>query len=298
MSKLPNREKYEIYDQDVVQKINGTEIDEENKRTFLKGNPFLYNSSNSNLGIVSIEEYLVNYDDEEKSFGEVVYDNHYSERKRKRFVKKTLKDWKKEYLKIRDETIDKNLDALELLKEFKTLKINIVVRLLLIIFLVINLFILMINNERYLYDSIFIKVINNVSIYLIVFTLMYIVFYNVVFNDFKKFYKASKNVLNDMQYHLARDYKKKYTNVKKYYIKRIKKNFDRKPYDIKLVGEGKSNLNMFNEVTSLTINKVRNFKNKKVFYIIIKYILVIPSILLSLIEIVYLIYRLIKMTLF
>ena len=61
MVKAPNREKYEIYDQNIVQKMNGEQVDESVKKVFLRGNPFLYNLNNANMGVTSIEEYHVKF---------------------------------------------------------------------------------------------------------------------------------------------------------------------------------------------------------------------------------------------
>lgn len=315
MSKLPNREKYEIYDQEVVQKINGQEVDDLVKKVFLRGNPFLYNLNNSNMGIVSIEEYQVLFKGEEKTFGEIIHNRDYSRFKRKRFVKKTLKNWKKDYLKIRDKTIEENLGAVELISEINTLKFNKVLKLLLLIILVMITGISIIGSGKYIFaneilynisgviincllKNKMIRIINNISIYLLIITLIYSVFYNVCSKDFNHFYKTSKKVLSNAHYHLARDYKKKYANVRKYYLNGIKKNLIITPYDIRLVGEGKTNLKMFEDISSATVVRARRFKNKKIFYIIIKHILVILSISLSVIEIVYVIYELIKNLLF
>lgn len=317
MSKLPNREKYEIYDQEVVQKINGQEVDDLVKKVFLKGNPFLYNLNNSNMGIVSIEEYQVLFKGEEKTFGEVVHNRDYSKFKRKRFVKKTLKKWKKDYLKTRDKTIEENLGAVELINEINTLKFNKVLKLSLIFILILIILISVISSYKYdffvknefMYNineiisdcfmkNEFIRIINNISIYLLTTTLIYSAFYNVCSKDFRNFYKTSKKVLTNAHYHLARDYKKKYINVKKYYLNGINKNIICTPYDIRLVGEGKINLKMFEDISSATVIRARSFKNKKIFYIIVKHILVITSISLSLIEIVYLTFELFKNLLF
>lgn len=317
MNKLPNREKYEIYDQSIVQKINGQEVDESVKKVFLRGNPFLYNLNNANMGITTIEEYFVSFENEEKTFGEVIHDRDYSKFKRKRFVKRTLKKWKKDYLKTRDKTIEENLGAVELIGEINTLKFRKLVRFFLIVILVLIVLITTLSTGKYLFELKskflydlsniiiyafskykFIRIINNLSIYLLIITLIYSAFYNVVSRDFRDFYNTSKSVLSNAHFHLARDYKKKYKNVRKYYLSSINRNLITVPYDIRLVGEGKTNLKMFEEISSITVVRARSFKNKKIFYMIIKYILVISSISLSLIEIVYLIYELIKNLLF
>lgn len=317
MVKAPNREKYEIYDQNIVQKMNGEQVDESVKKVFLRGNPFLYNLNNANMGVTSIEEYYVKFCGEEKTFGEVVRCRDYSKFKRKRFVKKTLKDWKKEYLKTRDKTIEENLGAVELIGEINTLKFRNSLKLLLIVILVLIIFISSLSTGWFLSKTSsefinqlsiiiinsfsqvkFIKIINYISLYLLIIALIYSFLYNVISKDFRVFYKTSKNVLSNAHYHLARDYKKKYTRVRKYYISGIKKNLITAPYDIRLVGEGKENLKMFEDISSATVVRARNFKNKKIFFIIIKYILSISSIALSSVVIVYFAYQLIKNLLF
>lgn len=317
MNRLPNREKYEIYDQSVLEKFTEKENINLEKEVFLKGNPFLYNSSNEEIGVNSIEEYKVVFRKQERTFEEVIHDSNLSKFTKKRFVRKTLKNWKKDYLKTRDKTIEKNLGVSEFIGEIKTLKFNKLIRFWLIFILLLLLFISVLNTDKYLYDFKseilykinivlidcflrykFVRIINYISICLLIITLLYSIFYNIVFKDFKVFYDTSKKVLSNFQYHLARDYKKKYSKVKKYYLQGLNRKKYLIPYDIKLVGEGKTNLKMFEDISSLTVAKVRRFKNNKIFYIIIKYILVISSILLTLIEIVYLVYQIIKNLLF
>lgn len=317
MANSPNREKYEIYDQNVVQKINGEQVDESVKKVFLRGNPFLYNLSNAQMGIVSVEEYYVLFQGEEKTFGDVVRCRDYSKFKRKRFVKRTLKNWKKEYLKTRDKTIEENLGAVELIGEINTLKFKKSLKFFLILMLVLIACISSLSSGKYMSNNSssfinkfsiivveefsnnrFIKLMNYISVYLLIIALIYSFLYNVISKDFKVFYNTSKNVLSNAHYHLARDYKKKYAKFKKYYITGIKRNLITAPYDIRLVGEGKENLKMFEDISSATVVRARNFKNKKVFFIIIKYILSISSIALSSVVIAYFIYQLIKNLLF
>ena len=108
-------------------------------------------------------------------------------------------------------------------------------------------------------------------------------------------YRLSKNILKKAYEHVTKDYKRKYKKVRKYYLNKIKENRVVFPgYDINLVGEGKENLEVYEEVSKATVEKARAFKNTKLIYIITKYILVILSMISSLLVIIYIIYETIK----
>lgn len=318
MNEIPNREIYEF--QSNIKKPENKEntLDSSLRKVFLRGNPFLYNKKHVDMKVDSVDDYYVEYRGMEKTFGEVVHSFDYSNFRKKRFVKKTLKKWKKDYITERNRVVEENLGAVELLGEIKFLRFRTWIKICLILILFSVLFISVLSTGRYIeldrsefiYDLSLIitngferfpilKSINNVSIYLLLITIIYSYLYSTISNDFKKMYNLSKSILKKAYEHVTKDYKRKYKKVRKYYLNKIKENRVVFPgYDINLVGEGKENLEVYEEVSKETVEKARTFKNTKLIYIITKYILVILSMISSLLVIIYIIYETIKNLLF
>lgn len=311
MNGLPNIEVYDPYNNSSEINVHKESVDESVKKVFLRGNPFLYNSNYDYLKISSIDEYYVKFKGEEVTFGEVVHSHEYGGFRKKRFVKKTLKKWKKDYLIQRNRIVEENLGAVELIGEIKFLKFRTSMKIVLLLVLFLIMFISFISTGKYIASNStdfifnlskivvngfnkypFIRMINSISIYLLSITLLYSFLYSTISNDFKRIYNLSKKFLKNTQNHISRDYKKKYKKVRKFYLKKISmKKVIYPGYDIKLVGEGKNNLEVFEEISKSTVVKARRFKNTKLIYIITKYILVLLSLISSLIVIIYIIYE-------
>ena len=148
MNDIPNREIYEF--QSNIKRTDEKTFDNSLKKVFLRGNPFLYNKKHSDMKVDSVDDYYVEYRGTERTFGEVVHSFDYSNFKKKRFVKKTLKRWKKDYITERNRVVEENLGAVELLGEIKFLKFRFWIKVCLIVILFAVLFISVLSTGRYI----------------------------------------------------------------------------------------------------------------------------------------------------
>ena len=303
-----------IFSPFVEEKVDDNAMLDTSKIEYLKGNPFLYNSLTSPYIIDSIEEYKVKYKKEFVSFGSMIRNATYSKNKRRRITKKVFKELEKDAGKFQEKKTNESLSIVEnssniSYKRFSKLMIFILIMSLILLMTItsfINGFILTI------FDSVILErisailsicfetqkwmfIVMNITLYTIIVTLIYSRFYGIVSKDFIRNTMYAQGYLERNTKNLDREYSRKISKAKKYYLNNIKtKNYVFAPYPMNLVGEGKLSSKNIESISNAILEKTTKFKKNKLLFTISKYVLIIISISGSLMVISFSIYEVIK----
>jgi len=240
----------------------------------LRGNPFLY-KDNRNSEIYSIEDFLVVYKRKEILLGEVIRNNNYPLKTRKRIFKKAFKLWYKDYTKKKNQTFRENFRTIEVIKGIGNVKFPVLMELAIWIMFIAMIFIIGIDSQLWnnissgnfglflqtalnsMYNSSpWLKTIGYATVYILMVLIVYSLFFHTVIKDYKRYYQKSRCYLDDSENQINRDFKKKRKKVYKYYKRNLKKNNPYfPPLSIKEVQEGEVNIATFNTISKATVNK-------------------------------------------
>ncbi len=295
-----------------------TEITDLGKIEFLKGNPFLYDPLNSPYIVSSIEDYRIKYKKDYQSFGHLIRNATYSRYRRRRIAKKAFSFWEKDIQKAQEKRIIESSSVIETSGNIKIKPFSWKAILLLWLMLIILMFIACLTNGLFvrafgnnffvqmanLLNNGFsinpwIKLIMNVTLYLVIIALIYAKYYNVNIQDFKKITNSAHYILEKNTRILDKEYEKKIKKAKTYYMTSVlRKNYTFAPYTINLVCEGKIGNQTLDTISQAIIDKSSNFKKKKVWFLLFKSLLIILSIAGTLLVVAYVIYEVIKTFIF
>ncbi|MDD2492801.1 MAG: hypothetical protein RBR48_00265 [Bacilli bacterium] len=285
---------------------------------FLKGNPFLYNPLNSPYIVSSIEDYRIKYKKDYQAFGYLIRNATYSRYRRRRIAKKTFVFWEKDIKKAQETRVIESTSVIETSGDIKVKRFSGKFKLLLWLMLILLIFIACLTNGLFtktfggnffvqmenlltngFIENNWMKVIMNVTLYLIIVTLIYARYYNINIQDFKKITNCAHYMLERNTRILDKEYEKKIKKAKKYYTTSVlKKNYTFAPYAMNLVCEGKIGNQTLDTISQAVIEKSSNFKKKKFWVLLIKNLLMLLSIIGTLLVVVYVIYEVIKKFIF
>lgn len=295
-----------------------TETVDLGKIEFLKGNPFLYNPLNSPYIITSIEDYRIKYKKDYQAFGYLIRNATYSRYRRRRIAKKTFAYWEKDLKKAQETRVIESNSVIETSGDIKIKRFSTKFKLLLWFMLIILIFISSLANgllvktfgsnffvqmenllsNGFLLNS-WIKIILDISLYLIIITLLYARYYNMNIQDFKRITDCAHFMLEKNTRLLEKEYEKKIKKAKTYYITNVlRKNYTFTPYAMNLVCEGKIGNQTLEAISQAIIDKSSNFKKKKFWFTFSRNLLILLSIIGTLSVVVYVIYEVIKKFIF
>lgn len=250
-------------------------------------NPFLYNFKDNKNIIYSIEEFGLLYKKRKIYVGSVVRNEELSKFRKRKILKKYFNDCKKEFILKYRQTKKQVLKSNS--KEVKN-EISLINRILLYILLIINCTIIglmsgkvndalgieysneFLTNLKVIISNDVLVTIINISLYLLVFTILYIKLYFKIINnynfDYKVYLTYSIKTLDD----ILELFKKEYEKAKKHYVRKINSSIIYCP-TISL--DGLWNLEIsFNDIISSKLNietkNINTMKLSKVNKIILK----------------------------
>lgn len=287
--------KYYVYNPDGKQKkfvetsaidipdFVGPQIDPAKQR-FLKTNPFLYNPETADFPVLSIEDFLVKVGKNEIALGDVIRNPEISYSKRRRIIKNAFRLWNKDYNNKKNSAFIDNERTVEVISEVTSLKFSWKSKLLLAVLLFFTVF--MIGFNSYLWDKFsltivgnyfylvinrmytataWLRVVGNLSVYLILITIFYSLIYNLISKDFSKNYRLAKTYLDRSENNISQSYKKRWRKARSYYLRAIKKhkNLYFPPLDIGSVQEGQMNIAIFQQICQSLIDRAYKYKKTK-----------------------------------
>lgn len=253
---------------------------------FLYTNPFLYNPDTTDVIVHSIEDFMVDIKSEKIAFGDVIRNPRFKPKQRKKIIKNAFKSWKEDYLFKKNQTFKENDKVVEIIGELKFFeyswktKLIIALVFLLLLFLVVtdsfvwnqlkqfNIGYIVYKSITKMYeDTIWLKIVGNVGIYVNLVLIFYSSIYAFIIRDFKNNYKLAQSFLNSSEKTISREFNRKFQKAKKYYLKRVnnKKYPFFPPLSIEEVQEGKMNITIFNEICKATIDRAYVVKKTKPF---------------------------------
>lgn len=283
------------------------------KASYLRSNPFNFREDKTLVKIYSIEDYLIKIDNVELSFGDVIRNPYYSRRKKKKVVRKSFKTWNKDYFRQKNEAFKESAKSIAVIDDLVYPKIKLGITILILICLVFLFFMTassrfwdkfsltpfgsyfkIIINGLYL-DFPWLKLVVNISIYLVILLIFYSYFFSSYSSNFTKNYEMVESFLKDSKSVISKNYKKKYKKAYKYYKKAVSnpKEPHFAPLDIEEVQEGNVSVGVFKEASRSTVNRAYRFKKLKPILVFIKNILLILSFLGSLVVLGLLLYKMV-----
>ncbi|MGD9604799.1 MAG: hypothetical protein AB7V00_01425 [Bacilli bacterium] len=282
--------------------ISSSQIQLNNQDTakvqFLKTNPFMYNSKTSAYQISSLEEFLVKVRKEDYALGDIARNPEFSKSKKRRLVKKAFKDWDKEYSTQKKNVFKESDKTIEVIGDVNFMNIQFGTKLL-----IVGLFLLMIfviSLDSYIWNKIsqgnfgfrihqslmdlfnatsWLKLVANITVYILVLFIFYATIYSMVSMDFVKDHKLAVDYLKKSEKTINRDYKKKFQKARSYYLRIItsKKRYN-PPYDIKNVEEGHVNITTFDNIRKVAIDRAYTLKKRRPLYVGLKNIFLFLSV--------------------
>lgn len=309
---MKNNSQVKIYNPAWVEEETGT-LDL-GRLEFLKGNPFLYNPLNSPYIVSSIEDYQIKYKKDYKTFGSLVRNATFSRGRRKRIARKAFDFWDNDIKKAQEARVTTGASVIETSGNIKVKKFSVKIKLLLWLMLTILILINYLGNGFFvrtfggdffaLMKSLintgfstnsWLKIIMNITLYVIIITLIYAKYFNINIQDFKRITDSAHSMLDKNTRILDREYEKKIKKTEKYYVTNIyKKNYTFPPYLMNMVCEGKIGNQTLDKISQEVIDKSSNFKKKKFWFQLFKNLLVLLSIIGTLLVIVYVVYEVVK----
>ena len=284
----------------------------------LKGNPFLYNPLTSPYIINSIEDYRIKYKKDFQSFGSLVRNATFSRRKRRKIAKKAFIAWDKDVKKAQETRVVESMSVVETSSDIGIKKFSGKMIAFLIFSLLLMVFIICISNGFFTYtfggeffqrmrviivsgfeNYSWIKIVMDSSIYVIIITLIYSSFYNMVLKDFQKSNSYAQELLEKSTRILDKEYEKKIKKAEKYYLSSVmKKNYTFAPYSMTQVCECKVNKQSIEKISQTVIDKSKKFKSNKFIYVMTKNILIIVSFIIIFGIVSYVLYEVVKNLIF
>ncbi len=284
------------------------------KMTFLRTNPFLYNPETALFPVLSIEEFLVNTGRQEIPFGDVIRNPDFTYGKRKKIIKKAFKTWNKDYNSQKDTAFIENDKTVEVIGEVSSLKFSLKSKLLLCFLFIFT--VLVVGTNSYIWSrftsspigsyfhrillgmyesSTWLKVIGNLSVYIILVSIFYSFIYSLISRDFSRNYRLAQSYLDRSERTISRSYKKKWRKARKYYLKSISKT--KNPYfpplEIESVQEGEINIAVFKQICQVLVDRAYKYKKSKPFITGLKNVLMTLCIVGAGILFVFIIFNLI-----
>jgi hypothetical protein len=267
------------------------------KVQFLKGNPFMYNPKTSAYSISSFEEYFIKVRKDEYPLGDIVRNPNIVKRKKKTYLKKAFQRWDKEYNTQKKSVFKESDKTIEVIGDVNFMSISIGTKLM-----IIGLFILMIfvvSLQSYLWEKIssgsfgyriyqslvitfsstsWLKLVANITIYVLVLFVFYATIYSMVSKDFVKTHKLAVDYLKSSEKTISKQYKKKYRKAYSYYMQvaNAKKKFY-PPLDMAVVEEGQVNITVFEQIRKAAIDRAYNLKKRRPLYVGLKNIFLLLS---------------------
>ncbi|HNZ50403.1 MAG TPA: hypothetical protein PLO88_01675 [Bacilli bacterium] len=283
------------------------------KTQFLRTNPFMYNSKTSAYPITSIEEYLVKVRKSEFALGDIVRNPDLSKTKKRRLVKRAFKNWNKDYNTQKSRAFSDSDKTMEVIGGVNFMKISFATKLVMMVLFLLMIFIVSLNS--YLWMKIaqtnfgfrlrqnvmdlfnttaWLKMLANLTIYVLVMFMFYATIYSMVSKDFVRNHKMAINYLKKSEKAISRAYKKKFKKAKTYYLKMIgSKKRSHPPLDIKKVEEGQINITTFDNIRKVTVDRAYTLKKHRPLYVGLKNIFLLLSFGGSLTVVGYALYKIV-----
>jgi len=251
---------------------------------YLEGNPFLYDPVITNKLVSSLEDFLIEVDDEKIAFGDVLRNPKFKPRKRYKIVRKTFKAWKKDYQIKKKQAFSENEKVVQIIGELSYLNYSWKLKLAIYLIFILMLFLVVTDSTLWLFlkgksfgylvykslntmyqNKSYLKIVGNFGIYITLILIIYSSIYSFVIRNFQKNYKIAKSFLNNSERTINKEFKRKYTKAKRYYLKRInsKKYPFFPPLRIEEVQEGKMSIKIFNDICKVTIDRAYRIKKTK-----------------------------------
>jgi len=278
----------------------------------LHENPFLYNPTKADVKVTSIEDYFVETKVGEATLGSVFRSKDLKIEQKRKIIKKSFNDWKSDFIKTKDKVINKENNQLFVVGEVLTAKfskINFIMLILLFIFISFMIFkngILwssfsdkqwLINIEQGINNSLALNWYNLVStltLYLIIIAYFYGKFHNYIIKDYMRLNSNVKINYQKYKKAIEKDFKLKFKNARKYYLKKNKANpLKVPPLAIERTATGKYDLEDVQTLVENFINETANLKRKKFLLSTFRIITLFLAYLGGLATISYLIYSVI-----
>ncbi len=251
---------------------------------FLHGNPFLYNPETTEIKVYSLEDFIVKVKDQEYAFGDIIRNPKFSQRQRKKIIKKTFTNWKKEYTTKKNIVFKENDKVLEVIGDISYIEYSWKAKLLLAAIFLTLLFLVITNSFVWnafqktslgyfihsglvdMYSKMnWLSIVGNLGIYLSLILIFYSGIYTYIIKDFRKNYALAQSFLTNSEGTITRDFNKKYRKARKYYLEKVntKKHPYYPPLHIEEVQEGKMNITIFNEICKVTVDRAYVVKKSK-----------------------------------
>ncbi len=281
---------------------------------YLHGNPFLYNPETAEVEVSSLEDFIIYVKGEPYAFGDTIRNPKFTKRQRKKLIKKSFSDWKKEYTTKKNVVFKENDKVIEVIGDISYIeytwksKILIGTIFILLLFLVItNSFVWDVFKKTSLgyymhsglvsmyQDMNWLVLVGNIGIYVSLSLIFFSIIYSYIIKDFRKNYALAQSFLTNSETTISKDFKKKYRKARRYYLKRLNTEKHRfyPPIYIEDVQEGKMNITIFDEICKATVDRAYVVKKSKPYITTLKLLLEFASYGSSLVIVVMSLYSLI-----
>lgn len=299
--KKPNRFKVSTKDHPLIDEMGAAEelfksdlSGESALQNYLHSNPFLYNPELNPLIVYSIEDFIVHYKYEKYALGDVIRNPKFTIRQRKKIVKRSFGDWKKEYNLKKNKAFKENDKVIEVIGDVTYIEYTFIQKILLLLVFIGLLFLVVTDSLIWswiktggfgynIYQTIYnmyidmpwLKIVGNVGIYLSLLLIFFSIIYTIIIKDFRKNYALAQSFLTNSESSISRDFNKKYKKARRYYLKRVDnvKHPYFPPLEMEEVQEGKMNITIFKDICDSIIDRAYKIKKMKPYIVFLKKII-------------------------
>lgn len=286
-------------------------------RQYLKSNPFFHDSQKNDFGQLYLDDFFIRVRNKEFSVDELMRNVAYSEERKLKYMKRTLKAWKKEYKQKKKEVIKVTKHTQEITGDVVCKKVKLKHRITLAVFLGIilifgfaqgNLWDSLSNNNffykvqqtlnNFFENSVWARVLTNLTVYSIIGVFAFSFLLKFIIRDYRKYCAKAKSTFREKKHRIERNFSSKYRKAKRHCYKRCKNEDYTKKLDMIYIGVEENDLEMMNTINSIYTESIARVKRIKPLLIFSKWFLILSSYLGSIIVILCVIIEVLRKVVF
>ncbi|MGI6710470.1 MAG: hypothetical protein ACOX4W_03395 [Bacilli bacterium] len=292
-------------------------VDNSFLRQYLKSNPFFHDNKKNDFGQLYLDDFFIRVRNKEFSVDELMKNVAYSEERKLKYIKKTLKAWKKEYKQKKKEVVKVTKHTQEITGDVVCKKVKLKHRITLAVFLTIilifgfaqgNLWDSLSNNNffyrvqdtlnNFFEATVWARVLVNLTVYSIVGVFAFSLLLKFIIRDYRKYCAKAKSTFREKKHRLERNFSSKYRKVKRHCYKRCKDEDYTKKLDMMYIGVEEDDLEMMNKINSIYTESIARVKRLKPILFFSKWFLILSSYLGSFIIILCVIIEVLRKVVF